>query len=339
MFTTLLDIQMKSGVAKDKVIVDNVLMAVPELKRLPAHTIPGTSYTYRVRNYAPRLGFRPANAGIGIHKTSYELKNDSCYILQAMIGVDRMVAAADPDGWQSVLAEEVESHMQGITLSIGSQLYYGKALDPDGFSGYTEAIGDYMTLSADAERNADNAANQKYNKGTSAWFVVEDPKMLRLEFGNSQGISFGPVRESDLAVKDKDGNMATMPAKVQDVGAWLGLSVRSEFALARIKNIDAEHPLTDELLAEALSFFPAGVRPSALYVNPFARRLLQQSRSKRMTNINGQQETTTAPLPTEYEGIPIVCTDAILNDESAESVAKLAKLTEYRTPKVATLRK
>lgn len=338
-FPTLLDIQQKSGVPKDKIIVDNVLLATPELQRLPAQTISGTQYSYRLRSYAPRIGFRPANAGIGIYSTKYETKNANCYIIQAMIGADRMVLESDPDGAGAIMSEEVESHTQGITLSLASQLYYGKLLDKDGFDGFMSAVGDYMTLSADPEKNTDTAANQKHNVGTSVWFVVEDPKMLRMIWGNKQGLKFGPLRDSDMTVKDKDGNTATMPAKVQDVGGWIGLSVRSEFALARIKNIDASHPLTDELLAEALSFFPAGVKPTAIYLNTTARRLLQQERSKVLTNINGNKQTVTAPLPTDYEGIPLIATDAILNDETPESIDKLAKLTEYRTPKAATLKK
>lgn len=42
--------------------------------------------------------------------------------------------------------------------------------------------------------------------------------------------------------------------------------MESPYAVARIKNITPEHPLTDELVAEAKNLFPAALRGMITYV-------------------------------------------------------------------------
>ena len=58
------------------------------------------------------------------------------------------------------------------------------------------------------------------------------------------------------------------------------------------------------------------------------RARLQQSRAESFVYPKGTAgKTPYAELPTEFEGIPIIVTDALLADETEANIAKLATLS------------
>lgn len=336
--TTLIDLQARYGTEIDQAVVNDLRLVAPEITRIPSVAIQGTAYKYRKAETAPRVGYRPANAGIRMSETKASLALAECFLLHAMIGVDRAMAEGYPGGWEAILAEEVENHMKGIMFSMGLQFWYGQRADQHGFKGLFESMGDYMTLHSDPGKNEDSKANRADQHGASAVFVVEDPAYIRMIYGMEAGIRFTPVRDADLTANDVNGLPATLPCKVQDVSSWQGLSVRSSFAAARLKCITAENPVTDDKLSELRAMFPAAVRPTALYMNPYAGRLLQQQRTAKLQFVNGASAETAAAWPTEFQGVPIVYTDALLDDESDASLAKLRGISSFATPHVATLK-
>ena len=103
-----------------------------------------------------------------------------------------------------------------------------------------------------------------------------------------------------------------MTALCRDIGGHLGIQVGSKYAVARIANLTADSGkgLTDSLLADALSLFPSSDQPTHIVMN---RRSLTQLRKSRTTYSPIGEP---APRPSEYEGIPIVTTDAITNTET-----------------------
>ena len=94
----------------------------------------------------------------------------------------------------------------------------------------------------------------------------------------------------------------------------------SLLGVACIKNIDATHPLTDTLLSKAMALFRIGVRPDAIFMSRNVRQGLQGSRTVTLFGNSGMKvsgkEATLAPEPTEYDGVTIYPTDALLNTEA-----------------------
>lgn len=332
---TMLDIQRKNGPGqRDAQIVDEVAFAAPVLTTIPAAVIKGTTYSYRRRKNAPKIGPRPANKGVKVYKTDYEEKNDQCFIYNGRLAIDEMVANADAEGPGSYLKDEAESHTQGLMCSLEQSFFYGKSLSQYGMPGLVDTIGDYMTLSAIDSVNTSGIAQAG---GASVWAIIKDPKKLRLIFGNSKAISFGPVRRESVIT----GTGEEFTALKQDIGVWVGLSQRDEYAVARLCNISDANPLTDAMLAKLLEVFPSGYTPTELIMNRHTRALLQQTRSTSMVypKLKGGSQVAYAPLPTEYEGIPIVVTDALLNDETAANIAKMAAESHIFTKTTAPIKR
>jgi hypothetical protein len=91
----------------------------------------------------------------------------------------------------------------------------------------------------------------------------------------------------------------------------MALQLGSKYSAGRIANVEAA--LTDDLIYEALSQFPASLQPTMICMNRSSLKLLRKSRTA--TNVTGAP----APRPTEVEGIPIFVTDQIVQTEAVVS--------------------
>ena len=332
---TLADLQMKYGTALDKVLVNDVMPVAPLVKWLPSEVISGTSTQYRCVTSIPKVGPRPVNAGVDSIRANYELKRSQLFLYQGLIAIDEALAKADPSGEGGLMAEQAELVMQGAMFTLEQYAIYGKALGEDAMPGILDGIGNYMTISAD---EAHNTTESRQAGGASVLAIVGDPKMLRLQFGNSKAIAFSPTERTYLPTNKADGTAGTMPALAKNVTFWAGVSVRSEFAVARLINESASKPLTDALLAQLVSLFPTGVVPTALVMNRQTRARLQASRATALTyNKKQSGQTAYAELPTEFEGIPIICTDALIADETDANIAALAKELDIKARKLGTI--
>ena len=329
---TMLDIVTKQNPVRDREVVKDAMGAAPVISKLPSATIAGTTYQFRRRVGIPIVGPRGANEGVDTYKTDYEVKSDNCFIYNGIIKVDEAVAMADPEGPGTVMSEEAESHLQGMLFGMACNLFYGKMAYPDGFGGFPDSIGDYMTISADPAHNTTETATKG---GASVWAVVAENKYLRMMYGNNKVLTFSPVQKGYAT----DANGKEMPVLRQNVLAWTGLTVRSEFALAHLQNVSETHKLTDNMLASLLALFPANVQPTFLVMNKAVGKMLQDSRSGSTKFVKGQGgNATVADWPTEYKGIPILYTDALLDDETEEKIAKLAASHKVSAVKRGTIK-
>ena len=104
------------------------------------------------------------------------------------------------------------------------------------------------------------------------------------------------------------------PAYYTPASVWLGLQMGGAYSVGRIANLteDSGKGLTDDLIADLLSQFPAGRQPSVLCMSRRSLKQLQISRTA--TNATGAP----APFPTEAFGVPIIVTDALINTEALE---------------------
>ena len=321
--TTLADLMQRTGAPTlDRKIVDEVSIAAPLFNRLPGRVISGTNYTYLKRDTLPKIGPRPINAGVEVHKASYKSANAQCYYYDGRIEVDKALIDADPEAKNLLMADEARATVKGTMFGLEQSLFYP---EENGAPCLRQTIGDYMAMSADDDITDETAWT---SGGASIWLLhVADDTLYNI-WGNRKAVAFGPIDEESVirptGKTDASGNaiMGSMRAKVQHCSFWRGFVQRNVFAVGAILNESAAHPLTDSMLAKAVDMFPAAMRPNLIVMNPASRSRLRASRSTAITYRKGQSgQTAYAVTPTEWDGIPILVTDAILNDETPANIA------------------
>ena len=327
---TLVDVMQRHGSSAsplDKKIVEEVIYQAPVFEKMPVKVLKDTNYKYQVRDSIPMIGPRPYNAGVEALKSSYRTENAECFLYAGKILVDKGLAESDPEGPNALMAEEVLAHPKGTMFGLETALFYGDAVSKYGMRGLRNTIADYMTQSIDPEKNTESTREAG---GSTVWFLQLRPDKMSVLFGNNRTIAFGPQRTQDVlrptGEVDEKGNaiMGTMEAYIRHCTFHVGFVQRSIFAAGCLVNVDKSHPLTDEALSNALEMFPAGEKPTHIVMNSRCLSLLKKSRAQQLTYRKGQSgQVTYAETPTEFEGIPIVVTDALLVDETEANIAAL----------------
>ncbi|HEY4263392.1 MAG TPA: hypothetical protein VGM98_24730, partial [Schlesneria sp.] len=172
----------------------------------------------------------------------------------------------------------------------------------DGFVGLAQAS------TVDSLSDTDhvvNAGGTTVDGASSVWLVrsSDDDTGVTVIMGKDGQIEIGDY----VTIKNTDGSGKSYPAYYTPMCGWLGLQVGSAYDIVRIANITQEdgHTLDDDLLSMALELFPSGKQPTHIAMHRKVRGQLQRSRST--FNNDGKP----APMPTDYEGIPIICTDQL----------------------------
>jgi hypothetical protein len=133
-------------------------------------------------------------------------------------------------------------------------------------------------------------------------------------YGNGTTFDLSAFREGDAV----DADSKRYAAFISDLTAWIGLQCVNKYAVGRLKDATADSGkgVTDAKIAELLSKFPVGERPSHLLMS---RRSAFQLQVSRTTAPNTKQEAFAGILPgvpTESFGIPIIITDSIGDTET-----------------------
>lgn len=321
-YMTLLDVLQQEGPGSLKVLdaARSLGLSSPEVTAFPVTKIDGTSYEITMVDGLPRVGYRPPNAGAKNLTSRHVNKTVKCYYIDGPIEVDKAVVTSAKDG-AKLLAKETKNVMAGAFASVALQTWYRLKEDEDVFPCVSEQMGDYMTISADPAKREDTEANRADNSGASAYLVILGDDFLHYVYGKQMTLSMAPVKEERVSRKTKKGEDGSITAYTSRLEGWNGVAVESPYAVARIKNISAEHPLTDELVAEAKNLFPAAMRGMITYVvmNGVVKLGLQKTR--RITPVNGNGGTSMiATDPDSVQNIKILEVDSLLNDESDASV-------------------
>jgi hypothetical protein len=305
----LLDIAKLNGSDTIVGLIEETLTYAPEVQIMPARTIRGTSYKIASRVTYPGVGFRAANEGSTPTKSEFESQLIECYILSGAVQADVAVARAYEDGEQAWKDVESVGVMRQAMIELGSQVIYGTSVDSKGFPGL-QAIHTAFNagLVVDAGGTTGGTASSVYGINT-------DTQGVQLVFGAGTTFELGEWRIENV------GTSSVYPAHVANLTAWVGMQVGSKYSVGRLKDATADSGagVTDAKLAELLSKYPVGYRPNYWLMNRRSAFQLQVSRSA-STVQNGVKTSSGseifAPLPTESNGIPIVITDSILNDEA-----------------------
>ena len=306
--TTLLDLAKLNGADPVVGLIEEVATASPEVVTIPARTIRGTSYKTVIRNSRPSVAFRSANEGTAGSKSNFAERLVEAFILSARIEVDKAVARGYEDGPEALQAIEGAGVMRAALSTVGSQTIYGRNAGSKGFIGLQEFIttfGDELVV---------DAGGTTSGTGSSVYAIKAGNQGVQYVYGNGTSFELSPFREGDAA--DASGNR--FAAYIADLTAWVGLQCVNRYAIGRIKKCTADSGkgVTDAKIAELLSKFPVGERPTHLLMS---RRSAFQLQTSRTMTPSTKQEAFTGILPgvpTESFGIPIIITDSIVDTEA-----------------------
>lgn len=311
---TLLDIAKRRGNDALVGLIEEVIVAAPEVSgmhalpgqgwvQIPnvaaARTIKGRLYQTLVRTALPTVGFRDANEGVAASKSEYENRLVETFVLNPRWECDKAVADNAEDGPEAYIADEAIAIVKASIKTLGRQFYYGRNADGKGHPGLIDSL--------DANMEVD-ATGTSQGKGSSVWAVKFGPQDVTWVYGDQGQLDMSDVRLESIA--DESGKRFT--AYVQELMAYPGLQVGNKHCIGRIRDLTDENGkgLTDDLIAQLIEKFPAGVVPDVLFMT--RRSLAQLRNSRTATNATGAP----APYPRDWEGIPIAVTDSLTNTEN-----------------------
>src|SRR6266540_905285 len=299
-YLTALDLAKINGSDMTVGLIEENLNAAPELQVVPARAIKGTSFKGLIRTGYPATGFRKLNVGVEPTKSTYVNKIFECFYYDGQMEMDRAAASADEQGEAHALALEADGHGRAFLLTTGT------GGDPDGYPGGVQVVDSGLVV---------DAGGTTADICSSVYAIVASPKFMGLIFGNNQVFDVGQWRVQTIARSSKE-----MTAWKNSLEGWIGVEWLSKYAVGRIKKLttDSGKGLTDSLLADLLAKFPIGVKPTHLFMSRRSRAQLQKSRT---VTLFGQgagrpNQPTIAPLPTDYDGVPIIATDSIIDTEA-----------------------
>lgn len=310
---TLLDVANSNGSEAVVGLVEESISATPEMALFPVRTVEGTGFKTLVRSGLPTVDFIAASQGIPGSKSTFENKRFDCAVLGGRIEVWKTVLDAPENGPASnIKATEAAGVMEAALRKVGKQIFYGTTAlgSASGFPGLVSFVDSGMIL---------DATGTTANTGSSVYFVKFGPRDVTLVMGRNGTMELGDFRVESL--EDADGNKG--PGEVADLASWIGLQQASKNSVVRIKNLTADSGkgLTDSLLASAMDLFPSGIMPDAIFMSRRSRTQLRAARSA-VTALRSDGKTGNlgggaayVPTPTDFEGIPIIATDSILNTE------------------------
>jgi hypothetical protein len=284
-------------------IVDEVMPVVPELPEFPVLTLEsGLSYTSWFMVELPTVGFRKLGDGIAASKGRYEQREFKCFLFGGRAEAERAAAAAEKGGMPALEAKATKATMLSALVELGQQIFYGVSNEADGFPGlkaFTPFGGAYTY----------NATGSTDNTASSVYGVKFGEDYAQLISGPGNPFSLGDFRDQDIL----GNNSLPVPGRVADLEGWIGLQLKHKASVVRGCNFTAQtgKGVTDRILGLMLDLLPTGVKPDAWFMNKRSRRQLADSRST--------PEHVYADTPTESNGIPIICTDTILNTDAIES--------------------
>jgi len=298
---TLLDIaKLDAGIGYP--LIEEAVKLAPELMVVPADTILGTTMELTVRSGLPSVRFRNANEGVPRSKSTYETRTFQTHILDHQVAVDEQIVGGARDKGR-LLENHASGAMEAAMQYIGSQFYYGTGNDTKGFPGLL------AQCKSDAAHTVDAAGAASK---TSVWFLRLGRECVEFLFGNAQTVRLNDTWELET-VYDDNGN--PYKAWTNWMTGRIGLRLANRHCAVRIKNVeesgDNKKTLDDSLLYAAYEKFTEfGMEPTHIFMNGRSREQLRGNRTA--TNPAG----IPAPLPTEWEGIPIIRSASINNSEA-----------------------
>lgn len=328
---TLLDIAKRNGSDPEIGLIEDVVTFAPEVGVLPVRPLSGVSYKATLRTAYPGASFRAVGAGVTPGKSSYVQKLSECFFIDGQLQVDEAIPDSEDRSVGDVLADETSGQMAGISIALGSQLYYGTAADANGFIGLRSFVGSSSSLSLSAGGTGADT--------TTAYLVYVDRQGVHFVAGRTAAASNGgdpaePAGEPEIIAppfrmaewRKQQVAIGTagavQTAYVNNISGWLGLAYGSRYSAFSVRNIDLGNSttfLTDTLGNNLARLVPLHIRNSGKlrwFMNRDAAYSLQASRLP--ATIVGQvgKGGIFPDQPKELAGFPITVTDSINTTET-----------------------
>lgn len=287
-------------------LIDEAVKSNPELGYFAASPITRNSYRTLVATALPSVGFRSPGTWREFSDGVLDNRVVECKYIDASWCVEKALAEQSDWGADMVCAYQAQSHLAAAFYAVAQETWYGTLSDPNGFNG----LGNFIGGTGDYFVNA-NPGEASLTDQTSVFLVRTGLDGIQYAWGSNGQLTEGEIK--DVLLSNKGDTLTGAWAVAQEIGGWVGLQISDKNAVAQIGNISdtaGKNGLTDSLIYDALSRFPIGKAPTAIFMSRRSLRQLRQSRTA--TNATGAP----APIPQEIEGIPIYVTDALSNAES-----------------------
>lgn len=293
--------------------ISNILSDTPFLRRMSfVPSSDGVNHRYITHTSNPTVGFVAETGGRDFDHSVDTTVNESLAILDWSFAVRKSTA----DSWRSggggaaYIAREGLRSVQSAMEALERQIFR----DADATNGFT-GLPARGGLNAVADAMVVNAGGSNANTQTSVYLIREGEAsgLVGVYKGDGPALSMGETIVQNMTTSDP----LNYPAYYTPGTAWFGLQVGGAYSVSRICNVsngtNDDHPLTDDLLAEAYSLHPIGQKPTVIAMSRRSLKELRESRTA--TNPTGAP----APFPSDWEGIPIVVTDQISETEAVVS--------------------
>jgi len=303
-------------------LIEEITDVNPEIDALFARPIDGTEFTTAVRIGLPSVGFRKLNQGVDASKSKFDKRRVECFILSGRVEVDQATYAAGKAVGETDLdieATESVGVARAAKITLGSQIFYGNPGEDDagfpGLRGLLPKTGDLVV----------DATGSTAGTGSSVYAIKTGIKDVALIMGNGgDAMNLSDFRDETIF----DANGKPLPGRVADLMGWIGLQVPHKNCVGRIANLTAQagKGCTDDILSELYSKFPVGSKPDFYIMSRRSARQLQKSRGTGVVvnvgpgaGLSGNVANS-APTPLmTADGIPIIITDGIVDNEAIEA--------------------
>jgi len=291
----------------DKNAVDlgatNIFNDAPLLRVLAAGpSSNGSTHKWVLETAASAVGFRAVNAGLANTTGSDSLESIDLKILDGSFAVDKALAKAYRQGVEAYIGREANRKLRAVMFEGEKQVLNGTGNKADGFLGFADQKSYLSTTCLNA--GGSTALSSVYFIRTN-----DDGTDVQVVMDNDGNIEIGESIEQRLDTTDDPPKHYT--GFYTSILGWMGVQFGGTYSVVRMANFAASgHTVTDDVLYQGLAVFPSSRQPNYIVMNRRGQNQLRDSRTA--TNATG----VPAPRPTDIEGIPIIVSDALSNDES-----------------------
>ncbi len=312
---TLKDLVTGKGFDASQGIIEEIGKTVPEVATFASILIQGTTFQSVSQISDPTTGFREVNNGIDASDEGYALRTYALGILAGLVQRDKAAVDADIRGRAATLKAAAISLVRSGMKSLASKVWYGSIAGAEKFNGCAALVKDALVVNVGGSTASQMASAYAVGLGEEKCHLVFNdnaPLLTQAELNWKEGIMTG-------------ANSKPVPSYWTDLTGWAGFACRNSNAIVRAANLDgSSHKLTDEILAEMVSKYAEandGLNPDAIFCTFAQRLLLQKSRGTTVRTGARSSIEITAAVPLEYDGIPIIATNNLVNTEAVWSAA------------------
>ena len=280
-----------------------------------------TGHKTTVRTGLPAPTWRKLYGGVQPTKSTTAQVQDSCGMMEAYSEVDKALADLNGNSAAFRLSEDM-AHIEGMSQSLASTLFYGDMSTPEKFMGLAPR---YNSLSAE---NADNIINASGagSDNTSIWLCVWGPQTGFGIYPKGSQAGLQMTDKGQVTIENVDGAGGRMEGYRTHYRQDAGLVIRDWRYFVRVANIDVSDMATDSnakglirLMIQASERIPSyGKGRAAFYMNRGLREKLRLGILEKVSS-NLTWDSVEGKRVMVFDDIPVRRVDAILNTESVVS--------------------